>query len=222
MPIPHSLQYTPIESLISSAWRRISSRLGTTNIDEDHFALFTIWIIDTLCEIDAHRTDPADFHDDLYDAVKQFLKSRNISAIGNDIEQLTEGLFDVQYYLWGLILRGSENLPVDIISIYSLLDKCIGERRKQSFEISESFRFKDTENLKIWFISYIESDTSLTTPDIIEWNQEELGFQAAELVAHNSSNAVVQNIINLNNSPLNITGGAQIGIVVENAEQFKK
>lgn len=222
MPIPHSLQSTPIESLISSAWRRISSRLGTTNIDEDHFTLFSIWIIDTLCEIDAHRTDPADFHDDLYDAVKHFLQSRNISAIGNDIEQLTEGLFDVQYYLWGLILRGSESLPVDVISIYSLLDKCIGERRKQSIEISESLRFKDTENLRIWFINYIERNTALTTPDVIEWTQEELGSLAAELVAQNTPKAVVQNIINLHNAPLNITGGAQIGIVVENAEQIKK
>lgn len=222
MPVPHSLQSTPIEGLISSAWRRISSRLGTTNIDEDNFLLFTIWMIDNLCEVDAHETDPTDFYDNAYDAIRQFLKNRNITAVGNDIEHLTESLLDVQYYLWGLILRSSESLSVDVINVYSLLDKSIGKRRKESLELSESFRFKGTEELRAWLTEYIESDTALTASETIDWNQEELVAQATALVTANKPNTAPQNIINIYGAPLNIDGGAQIGLVIENADKIKK
>lgn len=171
MQLPSSIENTPVHSLIRNEWRRIVKRFGTTEIDEADYVLYTIWLIDALCDSADHKTSPEDFKDLIYGAVRSHLQGKGSKVVSGDIEEITDSIFDVQYYLWGLILLGSENLSVNVIDIESLLDKCIGTRRQASIDFTGSFHSDDVGALKQWMLAYIESDEALTASGRIEWSQ---------------------------------------------------
>lgn len=183
MQLPSSIENTPIHSLIRNEWRRIVKRFGTTEIDEADYLLYTIWLIDTLCDSADHSTSPEDFKDLVYGAVRSHLQDKGSTVASGDIEEITNSLFDVQYYLWGLILLGCESLSVDVIDIESLLDKCIGKRRQASIDFTGSFHSDDVASLKQWMLAYIESDEALTASSRIEWSQAIVAEQNKALTA---------------------------------------
>lgn len=223
MQNPNNSTLAPLHSFFDNEWRRIGKRFGTTDIDEADFLLYNVWLIDTLYEMSRDVKAPEDFIDFVYDSVKVHLQGKGASIAAGDIEAITDTIFDVQYYIWGLILRGSESLSVDVVGVVSMLDKCIGKRRQDSVTFADSFRGNDVEALRRWLISYIECEAALTTKDEIGWNTEIITGEDIALVSTHQGKGQNQTVINFNKgvnlNSMNITGNAQIGTLIGKAEK---
>lgn len=174
--INHILSKSPFCDFLSRKWSECANNLDSIQIEFGDFVLYNLWIIDTLrdsCNQGQFLKDP---WNNARIAIRTHMQEKGYKNGKEDIDLLTKTVCAHSLFCWSLVLSNDLKDSIANREAYISFIHNLQTRWKEIGGIMNSLQYENPSELRMWMISYVNSNFFCTVSGKIEWDVETTGI----------------------------------------------